>query len=530
MALKCLDVILKMSLEMVVNTRDETEVPMYRAVPIVSFAHRLSTMNVDHRGKLANLVHDAPGVVGAYVRRKTGECTDVELVGERAIEDFLKEIVRSMSALCVAVCGPNPSHETVLRELSSAIGIRDRPRGPTLSSILVARSDEEFETLASSLCTYCVVSTSPSDADVLADVADMLHNTTSHWSITDLLLRTDTGVLITPSCERCCRAIKQCVERMLVMFLDSTVFQKTLLDVALCSMVNGTTFCQLWSAMKMQFDSSSILLRWMERGSPTMAVGTILLCAFSDDPGRASLSDRIASVAGDALCRARMVAVASAARLPGCAFLFNTTWELIERERDAVTPEHVQTIWNASAYLPADTALSTHMLESMSVYVLSHTSHHTDPDIDVQCTRAVRALLMSNLEGLNSNKLISDAVEHAFAQRMGTVCGVCCSVHSVRVQWGRVRRAIARILQLTPSHGAAALCLSFLYHHEFCRELIVTDNAINATIEFEESARRHLASNTHSPESQTLRIRSIFTVERACINVKETCIRILSRD
>ena len=206
MAFKCLYVTLKISLEMVINTRDETQVPMYRAVPIVSFAHRLSTMSSEHRSKLANLIKDAPGVVGAYLRHKTDECTDVELLGERALEDFLKEIVRSMSALCVAVCGSTLSHETVLRELSNAIGIRDGPRGPTLSSILVARSDDEFDTLASSLCTYCVVSTSPSDGDLLADVTDVLYSTTSHWSITDLLLRTDTGVLITPSCERCCCA------------------------------------------------------------------------------------------------------------------------------------------------------------------------------------------------------------------------------------------------------------------------------------------------------------------------------------
>jgi hypothetical protein len=529
MALKCLDVMLKTSLKMVINTRDESEVLMYRAVPIVSFAHRLSKMNAEHRSKLANMIHDSSGVVGAYVRRKTDECTDVELVCERALEDFLKEVARSMSALCVAVCGSNPSHEIVLMELSSAIGIRDVPRGPTVSSILVARSDDEFDILASSFCTYCVVSTSPSDVDVLSDVADMLYNTTSHWSITDLLLHTDTGVLVTPSCERCCRAVKQCVERMLVMFLDSTT---TLLDVALRSMVTDHTFYQLWSAMKMQFNSSSILLRWMERGSPTMATATILLCAFSDDPGLAPLSDRIESVAVDALCRARIVAVASATRLLGCALLFNTTWELIEREEDAVMPEHVQAIWNASAYLPADAALSTYTLESMSVYLLSHTSHHTHPDIDVQCTRAVRALLMnsSKLDGMSSsNKRISDALEDAFARRMGTACGVCCSVHGLRMQWSRVRRAIARILQLTPSHGASALSLSVLHHYEFCRELIVTDNATNATIEFEESARRHLASNTSSPESQTLRIRSIFTVERACVNVREVCIRILSR-
>ena len=533
MALKCLDVILKTSLKMVINTRDETDVLMYRAVPIVAFADRLSKMISEHRSKLANMIHDASGVVGAYVRRKTDECTDVELVCARALEDFLKEVARSMSALCVAVCGSNPSHEIVLMELSSAIGIRDVPRGPTVSSILVARSDDEFDTLASSFCTYCVVSTFPSDVDVLADVADMLYNTTSHWSITDLLLHTDTGVLVTPSCERCCRALKKCVERMLVVFRDSTEFQTTLLDVALRSMVTDRTFYQLWSAMKMQFESASILLRWMERGSPTMATGTILLCAFSDDPGLAPLSDRIESVTGDALCRARIVAVASAARLPGCAFLLNTIWELIEREEDAVTPAHVQTIWNTSGYLPADAALPTYMLESMSVYMLSHTSHHMDPDIHVQCTRAVRALLMSsssNLDGLSSSKRISDALENALARRMGTVCGVCCSVHRVRVQWSRVRRAIARILQLTPSHGAAALCLSVLHHHEFCRELIVTDNAIEATIEFEESARRHLASNTSSPESQTLRIRSVFTVERACVNVRDVCIRMLSRD
>lgn len=519
--LKCIDMALQKSFELIINTRDDTGVSMYRAVPVVSFAHHLSAINANQRRQLATAIYDTPGVVGEYVRRKFRDCADVELVDTRVQENLLREVARALSALCVAVCNGRPSHENILFELASSMGVKERTSGSTLSSILVARNEDELATLARSLCTYCVLSTQPSDEDLLADIADMLCNPTSHWSMADLLVQTDTGVLVTHSCERCCSSLQNYVNQVLNVFSSRDACVETLKDVAMRMMIGDVTFYQLWSSMRMQFDTSPILLRWMENGNPTLTYGCILLSAFSNNRSGEAL-ENIESVLQTPLQRARISAIISALQLPTCTYILNLAWERIDYEKDIIQPEHVQTLWNISAYLLLDATPPYAVLESMSVCVLEHT--HAYEDLYIHSTRAVRSLLINRVCGLQTNKRIAETLETTFCRLIGKPSYGCCAD-----TWPRGRNAVARILQLN-RHSGTALSLSTDVQHEFCREIVSTDTVVNATIAFEESARKHFASTPFQPDSQTLRIRSIFKLERYCINTGNMCIRLMSRN
>ena len=207
-------------------------------------------------------------------------------------------------------------------------------------------------------------------------------------------------------------------------------------------------------------------------------------------------------------------------REPNKNKLNETTLE--DYEKDIIQPEHVQTLWNISAYLLLDATPPYAVLESMSMCVLEHT--HAYEDLYIHSTRAVRSLLINRVCGLQTNKRIAETLETTFCRLIGKPSYGCCAD-----TWPRGRNAVARILQLN-RHSGTALSLSTDVQHEFCREIVSTDTVVNATIAFEESARKHFASTPFQPDSQTLRIRSIFKLERYCINTGNMCIRLMSRN
>jgi hypothetical protein len=225
--------------------------------------------------------------------------------------------------------------------------------------------------------------------------------------------------------------------------------------------------------------------------------------------------------------RARVSAIMSAARLPLCTSILNLVWERIESEKDTIRPEHIQTLWNISAYLLSDAIPPHTVLESMSAFVLEHS--HTNDDLPIHSTRAVRSLLINRICGLESNKRIAATLETTFYRLVGKPSCGCCSSRNCENAWPLGRNAVARILQLNRHHGTA-LSLSTDTHHEFCRELVSTDTVVDATLSFEESARKHFASSSRQPDSQTTHIRSIFKSERARIQAGNMCIRLLSRN
>jgi hypothetical protein len=313
---------------------------------------------------------------------------------------------------------------------------------------------------------------------------------------------------------------------MLVTFCIEGGNRETMRDTAMRFITDEQTMAPLWGVMKMRFDSTPLLLRWLKISNSAHALCCVMISAFRkhDESADAWIADQFIETA---VQRARVVAVASGIRLPWCAPLLDTTFRIIVSEGDAVREEHVQALWNISGQSSANTWPSGAVVDTACTYVLEHidTRNERCMHISMQATRAVRSLLINDACPLEARRRVADAVEIALGTLVGRSPG----------RWSRARLLIAHLLRVHSLHGTAlSVCTR---GNEFSREVLVVDNATDMTITFEDAARAYFASvpdkrepsQSVTTDAQTVRIATLFKIERVSMNAGDLRVRLLER-
>jgi hypothetical protein len=531
--------------QLVRSVSTDASVPMYTAIPVVSLAYRLSSLAADHKKSFRHDIEFDPDKVARETLAAMSKCeerglddAEVKAIERAALAEskatFLSEVCRVFAAFAVAQREYTRSYSWTLSKLHRAFGLENETQERhSLAALVVASTDEEASWLYKRMATYTSPACDAGDAihGFVRSMASVVCARGRGWTLLDLLIVTDDGVLFTDSARRCCDAIRRIISTRITSVVPRDVMctgddlTSAALYVATCRGVIErigpcTTAHQYRAApiIRMLSDDAS--------DKTTLFVATMLLSVFGCDsvPSTDSLG---AAFESDADYRERTALILSTLDLPRATKMLSSLLDMALEAKDNPAA-YVPVLWNVCSLSTIEVESMRRVLTRLCTDFLNTCNDHVALG---QLTCVVRTLCMRAGCGIGHDAALRESVEIAVQRATTPIIEHHPEhTHSQPLQWHALRKAIAMMLQCNNTH-LLALYVSVQAETsahaavpqqptlEFGRELIASDDAVATAIEFEDAARRWFARSGGAVDDQTMRVKRLFAREcvHACV-------------